>query len=172
MRYLLWVSLAFISGCVGLPEGITPVNNFEISRYMGKWYEVARLDHTFERNLHFVSADYTARDDGGVNVLNRGFNSKKNEWSEAKGKAYFVGDKTSGHLKVSFFGPFYGSYVVFELGDEYDYSFVTSMDRSYLWLLSRKPCLDNSLKGSFIDRIGELDFDVNSLIWVEQDCVF
>jgi apolipoprotein D and lipocalin family protein len=86
-----------------------------LERYLGKWYEIARLDHSFERGLEKVSATYSLRDDGGVRVENRGFSQKKNTWKAAEGKAYFVRDSNEGYLKVSFFGPFYGSYVIFEL---------------------------------------------------------
>lgn len=90
------------------------------------WYEIARLDHSFERGLEQVTAEYSLREGGGVQVKNRGFSNKKNKWSEAEGKAFFVGKASEGYLKVSFFGPFYGSYVVFELDkDNYQYAFVS-----------------------------------------------
>lgn len=109
-------SVVFIlSGCVGIPEGIKPVENFQLERYLGTWHEIARLDHSFERGLSKVTADYSLREDGGINVVNRGFSADNNAWQEAQGKAYFVNEADKGHLKVSFFGPFYGSYIVFEL---------------------------------------------------------
>lgn len=104
---------------------VEPVNNFDLEPYLGKWYEIARLDHSFERGLSNVTAEYQVREGGGVKVINRGYSEEERQWSEAEGKAYFVEDKTVGHLKVSFFGPIYSSYIVFELGENYDYAFVS-----------------------------------------------
>ena len=168
MRYILMAVVLFMTGCVGLPEGIAPVSDFDIKRYQGTWYEIARLDHSFERDMEQVSAEYSMRNDGGVKVINRGFDLSSNEWNEAEGKAYFVEDSQTGHLKVSFFGPFYGSYVVFELGENEQYSFVTSSDRSYLWFLSRTKEVDDELKQHFIDTVTRLGFDVESIIFVNQ----
>lgn len=168
MRYLLIFLSILISGCIGIPEGIEPVRSFEINRYLGTWYEIARLDHSFERGLQNVTAEYSARNDGGLKVINRGFNSSSKTWSEAEGKAYFVEDKNTGYLKVSFFGPFYGSYIIFDLGQNYEYSLVTSTDKSYLWLLSRTPAIDETLKQRLVKRMTELGFDTQALIFVEQ----
>ena len=79
-----------LTGCVGVPKGVKPVQGFELDRYLGRWYEIARLDHSFERGLSHVTADYSMRKDGGVRVLNRGYSEKKQEWKTAEGKAYFV----------------------------------------------------------------------------------
>ncbi|WOX04008.1 lipocalin family protein [Microbulbifer pacificus] len=164
---LLAVSL-LVSACTGIPEGVQPIDNFEIDRYLGKWYEIARLDHSFERGLSRVTAEYTLRHDGGVKVVNRGFDAQKAKWKESVGRAYFVGAPNVGHLKVSFFGPFYGSYVIFELDKEYRYAMVSGPDRSYLWLLSRTPTVDESVKQRFLERAGELGFATAELILVEQ----
>ena len=126
IRLTLVVILFWLGGCTGVPRNIDPVQDFELERYLGKWYEIARLDHSFESGLSQVTADYQRRDDGGVSVLNRGYSNREG-WDSAQGKAYFVGDKSTGHLKVSFFGPFYGSYIIFELDKrDYQYAFVTS----------------------------------------------
>ncbi len=163
---LLCLSLA---GCLGMPEGVTPVDDFELKQYLGKWYEIARLDHSFERGLSKVTADYSLRKDGGVQVLNRGYSSEKNEWKEAEGKAYFVGEQDQGYLKVSFFGPFYGSYIVFELDKEnYQYAVIAGPDTSYLWFLSRTPDVSEALYNDFIDRAAQLGFDTDSVIRVEH----
>ena len=159
-----------ISGCLGMPENIKPVQDFEINRYLGKWYEAARLDHSFERGLENVTAEYSLRTDGGVDVKNRGFSPAKGEWSEAQGKAYFVKDSTEGYLKVSFFGPFYGSYVVFELDRQnYQYAFVSGPDLSYLWLLSRTPNASKDVMADFIKKSESLGFDTGNLIMVNQE---
>jgi apolipoprotein D and lipocalin family protein len=159
-----------LGACTATPEGVQPVEGFELDRYLGKWYEIARLDHSFERGLEDVSAEYSLRDDGGVRVVNRGYSGEDKKWKEAEGKAYFVDNENRGHLKVSFFGPFYGSYVIFELDDEdYSYAFVAGYDKNYLWLLSRTPTVSDSLTERFIFRAGELGFDTEELIMVEHD---
>jgi apolipoprotein D and lipocalin family protein len=159
-----------VAGCVGKPDNITPVSNFESVRYLGKWYEVARLDHSFERGLSKVTAEYSARSDGGLKVLNRGYNSAKSEWKDAEGKAYFVETPDIGYLKVSFFGPFYGSYIVFDLDQkDYQYSMVSGPDKSYLWILSRTPTMDDATKKRLVDKAQALGFDTSKLIYVEQD---
>jgi apolipoprotein D and lipocalin family protein len=160
---------ALLSGCLGKPDGVEPVGNFELDRYLGKWYEIARLDHRFERGLQGVTAEYSLRDDGGVRVLNRGYSTENKAWKEAEGKAFFVEDESTGHLKVSFFGPFYGSYVVFELDHEgYEYAFVAGPSVSYLWLLSRKPAVDPEVLDRFKRMGTELGFDMQSLILVDH----
>lgn len=168
-RMLISVLIAFFAtGCTGLPQGVSPVDDFDVNNYLGKWYEIARLDHSFERGLDKVSAEYSLRDDGGVKVINRGFDTANNEWREAEGKAYFVNSEKQGHLKVSFFGPFYGSYVVFELDAEYQYAFVAGYNTSYLWLLSRTSEVSDELLARFIQRTTELGFDTDNLIVVNH----
>ena len=168
LKILMIMAIGLISACTGIPEGVEPVSDFELNRYLGKWYEIARLDHSFERDLSRVTADYSLREDGGVRVLNRGFDEEKSEWQEAEGKAYFVGAPNLGHLKVSFFGPFYGSYIIFELDDDYRYAMVSGPNKSYLWLLSRTPNVSDEVKSRFIQRAGELGFDSGALIFVDQ----
>jgi apolipoprotein D and lipocalin family protein len=116
-----------------------------------------------------VTAEYSLRDDGGVRVVNRGFDATEGAWDEAVGKAYFVADEDQGYLKVSFFGPFYGAYVVFELDPDYRYAFISGPDRSYLWLLARTPDLPETVRQRFVERATELGFDLGELIWVTQD---
>jgi len=167
----LWLLLAvFILGCTGIPEGVSPVENFQLEKYLGKWYEIARLDHSFERGLIRVTAEYSLRDDGGVKVLNRGYAAKDSLWKESEGKAYFVKESNQGYLKVSFFGPFYGSYIIFELDHEdYQYSLVCGPDRSYLWILARTPKLDKIILDTLIAKAAAAGFEVEKLILVEHD---
>ncbi|MGB0238358.1 MAG: lipocalin family protein [Cycloclasticus sp.] len=163
-------SVVFIlSGCVGIPEGIKPVENFQLERYLGTWHEIARLDHSFERGLSKVTADYSLREDGGINVVNRGFSADNNAWQEAQGKAYFVNEADKGHLKVSFFGPFYGSYIVFELDTVgYQYAFVSGPNKDYLWLLARTPTVKPEVINKFISMSKSIGFDTSGLIFVNQ----
>lgn len=169
MRFVLMVIIIFVSGCVSIPDGIEPVKDFQSNRYLGQWYEIARLDHSFERGLEQVTATYSIREDGGIKVTNRGFDTASQQWQEAEGKAYFVGESNEGHLKVSFFGPFYGSYIIFDLGKDYEYSLITSSKRSYLWLLSRTPVIDENLKVDLINKMTALGFNTKDLIFVKQD---
>jgi apolipoprotein D and lipocalin family protein len=155
-------------GCLGAPPGVEPVRGFEVERYLGRWYEIARLDHRFERGLEAVTAEYTLRSDIEIGVRNRGFDPEAGEWKEAEGRARFVYDSDIGHLKVSFFGPFYASYVIFELDGNYGWAFVSGYDLSYLWLLARSPVVDDELRQAFVARAREIGFDVDGLIWVDQ----
>ena len=151
-----------------LAPDVVPVSNFDADRYLGKWYEIARIENRFEKGLSQVTANYSNREDGGIKVVNRGYSEKKQKWKDANGKAYFVSDKTKGHLKVSFFGPIYGPYVVFELGENYEYSFVTNHNKKYLWLLSRSSTISPELKEKFTKKINAMGFETEKLIWVEQ----
>ncbi|WP_206486543.1 lipocalin family protein [Thalassotalea sp. G2M2-11] len=171
MRKLLLsiVSLTLV-GCLGMPQTVQPVKDFKLDNYLGQWYEIARLDHSFERGLSQVTAEYTLRKDGGVSVLNRGYYAATKEWKEAEGKAYFVNSPDEGYLKVSFFGPFYGSYVVFELEKEnYEYAFVSGPNNDYLWLLSRSPRVSADIIERFEQLAKQKGFDIEQLIYVEQE---
>jgi apolipoprotein D and lipocalin family protein len=169
MRKISIVLILVLTGCVGIPENIRPVDNFRMEKYLGKWYEIARLDHSFERGLTRVTANYSLRDDGGVRVLNRGYSEKEKTWKEAEGKAYLVQETNIGYLKVSFFGPFYGSYIVFELDHEnYQYSLVCGPDKSYLWILARNPEIKQELKDTLIAKAATMGFDTGKLIFVHH----
>ena len=163
---ILFVLLA--TGCVSIPDNITPVTSFQIERYLGKWYEIARLDHRFERGLTQISAEYSMRPDGGLKVLNRGYSNEKQEWSEAEGRGYFVQSPNEAYLKVSFFGPFFGSYIVFELDTlNYQYALISGPDKSYFWLFARTPTIDDNLKKKLIAKAAALGFDTTKLIFSE-----
>jgi len=169
MRKISIVLILLLTGCMGIPENVSPVDGFRLEKYLGTWYEIARLDHSFERGLSRVTANYSLRDDGGVRVLNRGYSEKEKRWQEAEGKAYFAQRPDQGYLKVSFFGPFYGSYIVFELDHEnYQYSLVSGPDKSYLWILARSPELNKDLKDRLVAAAAERGFDTGKLIFVEH----
>jgi apolipoprotein D and lipocalin family protein len=168
-KILSLATTLLLAGCLGMPEQVSPVSGFELDRYLGKWYEIARLDHSFEEGLSRVTAEYSLREDGGVAVLNSGYSADDNEWRQAEGKAFFVEDSTTGYLKVSFFGPFYGSYVIFDLDREnYQYAFVSGPDHDYLWLLARTPDLPTEIVERFIAEAERRGFDSNALIMVEH----
>ncbi len=165
----LIIILSFLTACTGVPEGVEPVSGFELERYLGKWYEIARLDHAFERGLTNVTAEYTMREDGGVKVVNRGFDPEKSGWEEAVGRAYFAGEPDVGQLKVSFFRPFYGGYNIIALDKaSYRYSLVAGPDFSYLWILARTPELEQEIVDSLVQEAGTLGFPVDELIYVSH----
>jgi apolipoprotein D and lipocalin family protein len=167
-RLLLVLALT-LSACTGTPDGVKAVTGFEADKYLGTWYEIARLDHSFERGLDKVTATYSKRDDGGIKVINRGFDSKNQKWKEAVGKAYFVEATDTGKLKVSFFGPFYGGYNIIELDKPYyNYAMVAGPDKSYLWILARTPQLPYPIKAQLVAKAKHLGFDTDALIYVEQ----
>lgn len=172
LRNLAALTLAagLLAGCTGHPDSIRPVEDFDAERYLGQWYEIARLDHSFERGLEQVTATYSRRDDGGIHVVNRGFDPGSGEWKEAEGKAYFVRSPQEGYLKVSFFGPFYGSYVVFDLDRaEYNRAYVAGPNHNYLWFLSRTPDVSDADKSRFVDVAAAAGYDTSQLIFVEHD---
>lgn len=163
------ITLLLVSACTGVPEGLKPVDGFELKRYLGQWHEIARLDHRFERGLIDVSAAYTLREDGGIDVLNRGFDPKRDKWSEAKGRAYFLGSPQTASLKVSFFGPFYGGYHIIALDREnYRHAMVSGPSREYLWILARDKTLPESTLKTLVAQARQSGFDTDGLIYVEQ----
>ena len=169
---MLPVLATMLAACTGAPDGVEVVSGFDLNRYLGTWYEIARLDHSFERGLSNVTANYSLREDGGVKVINRGYDAEKGEWDETEGKAYFLGDEDVGQLKVSFFGPFYGGYNIVELDEDgYQYSLVVGPDRSYLWILARTPELEEATLQRLVAKARALGFPTDELIMVEHDSV-
>lgn len=174
LSILLVIGLAIsISGCsTAPPEGLTSVTPFDVNRYLGKWYEIARLDHSFERGLTDVSATYSLKSDGSLEVINRGFNTKKDEWKSATGRALFTGSPNQASLKVSFFGPFYGGYHVLALDQTgYQWALVAGPDRDYLWILARTKTLSPDIRDQLISEAKKMGFATDKLIWVEQSRV-
>lgn len=153
----------------GLPKGITPVSDFEAGRYLGKWYEIARLDYYFERGLEKVTAEYSLNNNGSVKVVNRGYDPAKNKWKQSEGKAVFTGPENIAALKVSFFGPFYAGYNVLAVDPDYQYALVSGQNREYLWILSRSPHIPLEVKTHYLELAKEYGFEINKLIWVNQD---
>lgn len=168
MKYFLLSITLLLASCTGVPENIQPIKSFEVKRYLGTWYEIARLDHRFERGLSHVTAEYSLREDGGVKVVNRGYSEDDKEWKDAEGKAYFVDKPDIGHLKVSFFGPFYSSYVIFELDKNYQYALVSGADQDYFWILARQPNLDPALQEKLIAQAKSLGFATDDLVMVNH----
>lgn len=167
----LLVFLAFLlSSCTGIPKGVSPVQGFETARYLGTWYEVARLDHSFERGLDNTSAVYSPREDGGIDVVNRGYDRGAGKWKEAQGRAYFIAGTSTGRLKVAFFRPFYGAYNIIRLDREnYSWSLVCGPTRDYLWILSRTPVLDRQVLDELVEYARSAGFPASSLIYPLHD---
>ena len=168
MRLGLLAVLALLAaGCTSAPPGITPVQNFDLEAYLGTWYEIARLDHSFERGLSDVRADYALRPDGSIAVRNSGYGAEG--WEVAEGRALPVGDPTVGHLKVSFFGPFYGAYVIFALDQDAGWALVSGPNRDFLWLLARSPALPPEERREALALAETAGFEVSALIFPRHD---
>jgi apolipoprotein D and lipocalin family protein len=158
-----------LSGCATAPPaGVSAVTPFDLQRYLGTWYEVARLDHRFERGLSRVTARYSLNPDGSVKVINRGYNAEKGAWSEVDGRALFTGDTNTGSLKVSFFGPFYGGYHVIALDPAYRWAMVIGPDPSYLWILAREPRIANDVRARLLAQASVAGVNTTGLIWVDH----
>ncbi|AZY50763.1 lipocalin family protein [Bordetella avium] len=168
---LLAGSALLLAGCAATlpPPGVTPVSPFEVQRYEGRWYELARLDHSFERGMTDVSATYTAQADGSVQVINRGYAPSTGKWREAVGKALFIGSPTTASLKVSFFGPFYGGYHVAALDPDYRWALVLGNDTGYAWILARDKQLSAAQRDAIVAQAQALGVDTSALIWVSQE---
>ena len=160
--------LALLGGCTGVPDGLTPVDNFDANRYLGTWYEIARLDHRFERGLEQVSAHYSLNPDGSIKVINRGYDPEQRQWQQAEGTAKFVGEPTIGQLKVSFFGPFYGGYNVLQLAPDYRYALISGPDRDYLWVLARSASLPEQDLKFLVAEAKRMGFATEQLIYVHH----
>lgn len=175
-KYVVYVLImAVMSGlyaCKSTPESIVAVNNFDKASYLGKWYEIARIDFKYEKDLNNTTAEYSLNDNGTIKVDNKGYNTVKEEWEQALGKAKFVGDETVAKLKVSFFGPFYSGYNVIALStidDEYRYALVAGDNFDYLWILSRESTIPGYIEEDYLDIAQEAGFDTSRLLWVEHN---
>ena len=171
LALLLAGSALLLAGCASTrpPPGVTAVTPFDVQRYAGRWYELARLDHDFERGMTDVSAGYTVQADGSVRVVNRGYAPATGQWREAVGNALFTGIPTTGSLKVSFFGPFYGGYHVAALDPNYRWALVLGPDTSYCWILARDKQLPAAQREAIVARAQALGVDTSSLIWVPHE---
>lgn len=168
--FFLIVSFSFlVSSCISIPTGAVAFTPFQKEKYIGRWYEIARMDFRFERNLNNTTANYSVNSDGSIKVLNRGYNYKTRQWSQALGKAKFIGNPDVARLKVSFFGPFYSGYNVIALDKEYKYALVAGNNQKYLWILSRETVIPENIKQNYLKIASDLGYNIKSLIWVKQD---
>lgn len=163
---LLILSMAVFTGCRSTrrPVDLTPIDNVDLTRYLGQWYEIARFDHWFERGMTHTKATYAMRDDGDIQVVNTGLKEDKIKTSTGRAKL----TDQQGLLRVSFFWLFYGDYRILWLGDDYQHALVGGGDSSYLWILSRTSTIDFSIKNSILLEARRRGYDTDNLIWVEQ----
>lgn len=163
---LLLSSTVWFIGCYSMRGNVnlTTVDNFDLTRYIGQWYEIARFDHWFERGMSHTKATYAMLVDGGISVVNTGVKDGKLEVAAGKGKP----TRRQGHLRVSFVWPFYGDYRVLWIDENYQHALVGGDDSRYLWILARTPTIDRSVKGVILSEAVRRGYDVDKLIWVEQ----
>ena len=158
-----------IYSCSNIPKGAVAVTPFDKDRYLGKWYEIARLDFKYEKNLNNTTAEYSLNDDGTIKVNNKGYDTIKGQWKQAIGKAKFVGKENIAMLKVSFFGPFYSGYNVIALDDEYRYALVAGKNLKYLWILSRDTSIPEEIKNKYLKIAEDAGYRTADLLWVTHD---
>ena len=152
----------------GRKDDLDVVPSVDLNRYVGRWYEIARLPNGFQKKCaDTVSANYTLRADGKIEVLNR-CRKASGEFTTAKGKAKIVDKKTNAKLKVTFFWPFYGDYWILDLGPNYEYAVVGEPDRKYLWILSRSPQMDEALFQELLQKMAGKGFDTEKIIRTTQ----
>lgn len=161
--------IALLNSCASIPKNVKAVGNFNVDRYLGTWYEIARFDFRFEKDLDNVSAQYSLNKEGNVIVLNSGYNYKKEEWKKADGLAKFRGGKDVAELKVSFFGPFYAGYNVVALDENYQYALIAGKNLDYLWILSRTKNIPEEVRSNYLRIAKEIGYDISKLVWVKQD---
>lgn len=150
-------------------KNIDVVKPFDQKKYLGKWYEIARLDYYWERNLDNVTATYSLKKDGAIKVDNRGYDLKQQEWKESIGKAKAAANPEEGRLKVSFFGPFYSEYNIIAIDNNYQYALVAGESTKYLWILSREKTIPNAVKDEYLKKAQALGYDTDNLVWVKHD---
>jgi apolipoprotein D and lipocalin family protein len=150
-------------------EGRTDaVHPFHLDKYLGKWHEICRLDFYWEKGLSKVTAEYSMRSDGAIEVKNRGFNDKKQKWQQSVGKAKPIGLPDKGSLKVSFFGPFYSAYNVVKIDPEYKYALVFGRNTDYMWILSRETTIPQQIKQEYLEYAENAGYDTRKLVWTRQ----
>jgi len=167
--FFLTALIMGLFSCSTIPKGVDAVKPFDKQKYLGKWYEIARFDFRFERNMNNTTAEYSLNDDGTIRVVNTGYDTTKNEWKQAIGKAKFVKDPNVAMLKVSFFGPFYAGYNVIALDPEYKYALVAGQSLKYLWILARDKEIPESVKNDYVSKAEKIGFNTSELIWVEHN---
>ncbi len=158
-----------LSSCSTIPKGVVAVKPFDKVRYLGKWYEIARIDFKYEKDLNNTTAEYTLNTDGTIKVDNKGYNTKEGKWQQAIGKAKFVGDNTIAMLKVSFFVPFYAGYNVIAIDSDYKYALIGGASFDYLWILSRETSNTKEIKNKYLKIATDFGYETSNLLWISHD---
>lgn len=169
-KIFIIINIILLIGCSPTTQNLKVVEHFDLNKYAGKWYEIARLDNRFEKDLIGVTAFYRTGENGEIEVINRGFNPLTNTRQMAKGKVRFKDQPTLGHLEVSFFWNFYSSYKILELDKNYEYALVTSDTFDYLWILARDSTLEEPIYQQLVDKAKQLGFDTSALIKISHLC--
>lgn len=157
-----------LSACVSIPRGARAVKSFDKNKYLGTWYEIARMDFKFEKGLDHVTATYSLINKNTIRVDNKGYSVKDNKWKESIGKAKLAGEPSEGRLKVSFFGPFYAGYNVIAIDPDYRYALVAGNNLSYLWILSREKTIPENVKNDYLEKAQALGYKTDKLVWTKQ----
>ena len=160
---LIYISCRYATAASGQPQ-VTTAPKVDLQKYMGKWHEISRLEHNFQKYCIGSHAEYNLRSDGEVEVINRCIDERDGSTKEAKGRAWSIDPASNSRLKVSFFWPFRGDYWIIELGEKYEYSVVGSPDRKYLWILAREPVMDETLYITIVERLRKQGFPVDNLV--------
>lgn len=177
VRIITGLTLAFIGtalltqSCKTIPQGVVAVDDFEVDKYLGRWYEIARFDFKHERNMNNVTANYSLKPNGTIRVENRGYDTTKSKWKESIGVAKFAEDEHMGMLRVSFFRPFYSGYNVVKIDPEYQHALVIGESKKYMWILSRTPNMPKDVLQSYVEHAKSLGLKVENLVYVTHDLV-
>lgn len=163
------IALSYVGCSVSIPQGATAIKPFNKDKYLGKWYEIARMDFKFEKDLNNVTATYSLKDNGSIKVDNQGYHVVKKEWKQSIGTAKFVNDSNEARLKVSFFGPFYAGYNVIAIDQDYQYALVVGNDLNYMWILSRTKTIPENVKSNYLKKAKDLGFKTEELVWTKHD---
>lgn len=167
----VFITLNYLTSCKSssIPIQIEVVTPFDVNKFDGTWYEIARFDFKHEKDLSNVTANYSLNTDGSIKVVNKGFNYVKNKWEEVNGKAKFTSSKNLGSLQVSFFGPFYSGYHIVMLEPNYDSVLIFGDTTDYIWILSRNKTITESTKQKFLAKAKDAGYDLNRLVWTKHD---
>jgi apolipoprotein D and lipocalin family protein len=176
MKMLIVIAGLFVAmACSGVEASkttpLTTVPSVDLQKYIGKWYEIAAFPQRFEKGCHCTTAEYEITDKGYVRVVNScRIDSPQGKLKVARGKAFVVNGSNNSKLRVQFFWPFRGDYWIIDLAEDYSYAVVGAPSRTYLWVLSRTPKMEDALYRQIVERCAEKGFDVNKLVLTDQSC--
>lgn len=159
----------FLFSCSSIPKGVNAVTPFYKDKYLGKWYEIARFDFRFEKDLNNTTAEYSVNRNGSIRVVNSGYDTIRKQMVQAVGKAKFKGDENTAMLKVSFFGPFYAGYNVIAIDQDYKYALVCGQSLDYLWILARETSIPDEIRKKYLEIAQNAGFDIKKLLWIAHD---